>query len=483
MNVLAEFLTDIKCAFLPELIIAGFIFINIFLSMFYNKKFYKTSQWIAILGVLMSFASIGFLQAEPTYHAFRNAAVCNVYTVCFKVLVLISSFFTVLISHKIVMRKRAKAFEHFALLFSAILGAMILISANDFLTAFVAFEMLGMSCYMLSALLKNYKAKEAGLKYLINGVAASGVFLLGASYLYGITGTLNFDTLTVCLQGFEGSMLFAFAVILVTAGLMFKISAVPFANWVPDVYQGASYPIGMFLSLVPKIAGFAILTRILIVVARYSPTLGVVILVLALATIVYGTFAALRQTDMKRFMGYSSIIHSGFMLLVLGVINAYSLASMIYYMICYMFMNIAVWAGLNLFHNSTGRNDMEAYRGLAYYHPFYTTAMIFGLMALAGLPPTSGFIAKFFIMSAIARLGFLYIFFLLAALIITVVGLCFYFKPVKIMFEKMTDTLHLENRLVFSKITLYTCTAVTVLLCMYSSKIVEFCELIAYSLQ
>lgn len=477
-----EILTDIKSAFLPELIIAGFIFVNLFLSLFFNKKFYKTSQWITILGILMSFASIGFLQAEPTYHAFQNSAVCNVYTVCFKALVLISTFFVILVSHKIVKRKRAKAFEYFAILLCAVLGAMILISANDFLTVFAAFETLGISCYLLSSLLKNYNAKEAGLKYLINGTVASGIFLLGVSYLYGTTGTLNFDTLTVSLNGFEGSMLFAFAVILITAGFAFKISAVPFANWVPDVYKGASYPIGMFLSLVPKIAGFAILTRFLVIVSNYAPMLGVVVLVFALATIIYGTFLALRQTDMKRFMGCSSIIHSGFMLLVLGVINAYSVASMIYYLICYIFMNVALWAGLNLFNNSTGRNDIGAYRGLAYNRPFYTTAMVFVLMALAGLPPTSGFVAKFFIMSAIARLGFMYIIFLLSALVLTVVGLFFYFRPVKIMFEKTADTLNLENKLVFSKITLYTSTAITMLLCVYSAKIVEFCELIAYSL-
>lgn len=477
-----DFLTDIKSAFLPELIIAGFIFINIILSLFFNKKFYKTSQWVAILGILSAFSAIGLVQAEPTYQAFNNTLICNVYTVFFKSLILVASFFVVLISHKIIRRKRAKAFEHFSILFCAILGAMLLVSANDFLTAFAAYETLGISCYLLAGLLKNYKAKEGALKYLISGMAASGIFLLGASYIYGISGTLNFDSLHVYLQGYPGSLLFALSSIMVVSALLFKISAVPFVNHVPDVYNGASYPVGAFLSLIPQIAGFAILSRLLLIISPYSPALGVIIIVFALATICYGVYGALRQVDMKRFMGYSSAVQCGFMLLALGVVNAYNLAGLLYYLICYLFMNIAMWAGLSMFYNASGRDDLQAYRGLAYKRPFYTTAMIFVLIALAGLPPTSGFIARFFVMSAIARLGFMYIIFLLVALLLAVVGICMYLRPLRFMFEKTPETINMTNKAVFTKITFYVCTAVTILLCMYSSKIVELCELIAYSL-
>lgn len=477
-----DFLTDIKVAFLPELIIAGFVFINIFLSLFFNKKFYKTSQWIAILGVLSAFAAIGMVQAEPTYQAFNNSLICNVYTVFFKSLILVASFFVILISHKVIKKKRAKAFEHFSILFCAILGAMLLVSANDFLSAFAALEMLGISCYLLSALLKNYRAKESSLKYLISGIVASAVFLFGVSYIYGITGTINFDNLMLALEGYQGSMLFALASIMVVSALTMRISAMPFANYVPDVYNGSSYPVGAFLSIVPVVAGFSFLSRFLLIVSPYSPALGVVIMIFALLTICYGVYGALRQTDMRRFMGYSSTIQSGFMLLVLGVVNAYNISSLLYYLICYLFMALALWAGLSMFYNSTGRDDIMAYRGVAYSRPFYTTAMIFVLMAFAGLPPTSGFLAKFFVMSAIARLGFMYILFLLVALLLMVVGVCVYLKPLRIMFEKTSENINAPNKAVFTKITFYVCTSVTILLCLYSAKIIEFCELIAYSL-
>lgn len=477
-----DFLVDIKNAFLPELIIAGFIFINIILSLFFNKKFYKISQWIAILGVLSAFSAIGFVQAEPTYQAFNNSLICNVYTVFFKSLILVAAFFVILISHKIVKRKRAKAFEHFSILFCAIFGAMLLVSANDFLTTFAAIETLGVSSYLLSGLLKNYRAKEGALKYLINGVIASGIFLLGASYIYGISGTLNFDTLALYLQEYQGSMLFALASILLISGLAFKISAVPFVNYASDVYNGASYPVGAFLSIVPKISGFAILSRFLLVIASSSPALSVVIIVFGLTTIFFGVYGALRQTDMKRFMGYSSAVQSGFMLLALGVVNAYNIAALLYYLVCYLFMDIAMWAGLSMFYNASGRDDMYAYKGLAYKRPFYTTAMIFVLAALAGLPPTSGFLARFFVMSAIARLGFMYIIFLLIALLLAIIAICVYLKPLRFMFEKTSETLNLINKAVFTKITFYVCTMITILLCVYSSKIVELCEIIAYSL-
>lgn len=477
-----EFLTDINNAFLPEIIIAAFVFINIFLSLFFNKKFYKTSQWIAILGILMSFASIGFVQAVPTYHAFANAFISNVYTVFFKSVILVASFFAVLVSHKIVRRKRARAFEYFAILFCAILAAMLLVSANDFLSSFVSFEFLALSCCLMSGLIKNYKAKEGALKYLVCAVVASALFLFGTSYIYGITGSINFDAIEVSLQGYQGSMLFALSSLLVIIAMMFKVSAVPFVNWVPDVYKGASYPVGMFLSIVPIAAGFALLSRILVIISNFVPVLGVVIIILALATIAFGAYGALRQKDMKRFAGYSTIVQSGFMLLAMGVLSPYSLAGMLYYLICFLFTNVALWAGMIMFFNSNGRDDMESYKGLAYNNPFYTTAMIFVLMSLAGLPPTSGFLAKFFVLSAIARLGFMYIIFLLVALLLGAIAVCLYFRPIKIMFEKTTETLHLTNKLVFSKFVFYFCTALTILLCMYSSKIVEFCELIAYSL-
>ena len=477
-----DFFEDIRWAFLPELIIIGFIFINVFLALFFKKKFYKTSQWIAIFGILASFASIGFIQAEPTYYAFNNSLVSNVYTVFFKSLILVASFFVVLLSNKIVQKRRAQSFEYFAVLFAGILGALMFVSANDFLVLYFAFGLLGISCSLLISSFKKFSAKNTGLKYLINDIIASGMLALGVSYLYILTKEINFDLIADSLIGYQGGLLLAFAVILIVSGVMFKIIAVPFIGWLPCVYKGTDYSVAAFLSLIPVISGFSVLSRILLVFSDYVPLLGVVVVIFGLMSIFIGGYGAIKENDVKRFMGCSSTIHSGFILLVLGVINVYNIAGMLYYLICYLFINIAMWAGL--INNSILNrcDDLASFKGVAFSRPFYSLAMVFVLMGLIGLPPTSGFLAKLFILSAVAKLGFMYVIFLLIALLLSVIAMIAYLRFIAIMFESNHNNLRLNGKTEFSKITMYFCTIVTILLCFYSSKIVELCELIAYSL-
>ena len=481
MGYLETFLLDIKTAFLPEIIIFGFIIINILLTLFCNKKYYKLSQWIAILGILTAFASIGFIQAEPTYYAFFNNLAENIYTVFFKSLILIASFFTVLNSYKVVRQKKGRSFIYFLVMFGAILASLLLISANNLLFIFLANGLLGISNTILLVTTKNYSAKESALKYFGGMIVAFGLYLFGTSYIYGICGDVDLGCISAFLTNYQGSMLLAAAVLLITAALLYNVFAAPFLNYVPDVFKGASYPVGMFLSLIPVISGFAVLVKVLSVFKNYVPFFDIIMITIALLTIAYGAYGACRQTDIKRFMGYGGIVHSGFMVMVTGILSPYSLAGLLYYLISYLFINVAMWAGITMFYDATGRSDIESYRGLAYNNPFYTTVMVFVLVALAGLPPTSGFLAKFFVFSSVARLGFIYVGFLLIAMILNVVSVGFYLKPMKIMFEKTSETLSLVNKRVFSKFSLYFCAGITLLLFVASDKIAEFCELIAYS--
>ena len=476
-----NFWTDITNAFLPEAIIFGFILINLLFAVLVNKKYYKTSQWVAVLGVLSAFASLGSIQAEPVYHAFSDNFICNVFTVFFKSLILIASFFVILISNKIVRRKRTQAFLYFALLFGGVLGAMLLVSANNFLSLFLSLIMMICSCSFLIGNIKKYTSKEGALKYYTSGILSVVIFLLGMSYIYGFAGTLNFDSMSANLNGYAGSMLFTVASLLMLAGLSFPIMVVPFASWASEAYSSASHPTGMFLSLVPVFAGFGVLSRVVILLKDFVPWLSETVIVLALITIFFGAYGAIRQSEMKSFLAFSSTLHSGFLLLVMGVLSPYSLAGLLYYLICYCFMNIAIWAGVTGLYNINGRKDIASYSGLAYSHPFFTIMMVFVILSLAGLPPTSGFLAKFFVFSSIARLGFLYIIFLLVALLLSVVAVCAYIRPVRVMFER-SNMVNFSGKMVFSKFAFYFCGVITVLLCLYSSKIVEICELIAYSL-
>ena len=475
-----ELLLDIKRALLQEFSLIIFIVLNIILSLFFSKKFYKLSKWFALVAVVVTLGASIFIQLSPNYYAFYSSFLSNIYTVFFKSLILITVFFVILLSRNLIKQKRDKAFEYFTLLLSATLGALCLVSSNDFLTAFVSLETLSVASYLLVAFQKTYEAKEASLKYLITGSVASAMLLFGVSFLYGICGTLNFSAINDYYLQQNPPLLFTLACIFIIIGLMFKIGCVPFANWVPDVYQGATYPVGAFLSLVPKLAGFAVISRLVVFVFVFSPILKIIIALFAVLSIAYGTLGAIRQENIKRLYGYSSIAQAGYMLLGLSVLSVYGLSTLLFYLFCYVFMNLGVWTASITFNTSYKSDLITDYKGILYNRPFYSIAFTICLISLAGLPPTSGFLAKLYLFSAVARAGIAFLPFLLIALIFAVAGLYFYFNVVKTIFEKINNPANIDTNLISSKLILYACTAVTVLLCLFADKIIQLAQLSAY---
>lgn len=475
-----ELLLDIQNSFLPELVLIIFIILNIILSLFFSKKFYKLSKWIAIVAVTLAIVSSFVIQLSPNYYAFNDAFLSNGYAVFFKILILSSVFFVILLSRNMIKQKRNKAFEYFTLILSATLGAMCLVSSNDFLSAFVSLETLGIASYLLASFHKNYKAKEAGLKYLIMGSVASAILLFGVSYLYGVCGTFNFSMINDYFLQQNPTLIFTLACFFIAVGLMFKIGCVPFANWLPDVYEGVSYPVGAFLSLVPKLAGFALIARLLVFVFAFSPIMKIILASLAVLSIIYGTLGAIKQTNIKRLYGYSSIAHSGYILLGLSVLSVYGLSTVLFYLFCYVFMNIGIWTAAIIFNTSYASDDIADYKGILYNRPYYSIAFTICLFALSGLPPTSGFLAKLYLFSAVARAGMIFIPALIVALIFTVAGLFFYFNLIKVIFEKSNNTPNIDTNMISSKLILYACSFVTVLLCLFAEKIIQLCQLTAY---
>lgn len=475
-----ELLLDIKSAFLQELSLVIFIVANIILSLFFSKRFYKLSKWFALLAITITMCSSIFIQLSPNYYAFNNAFLSNVFTVFMKSLILITVFFVILLSRNLIKQKRDKAFEYFTLMMCATLGAMCLVSSNDFISAFVSLETLGVASYFLASFSKNYQAKEAGLKYLITGSVASAFFLFGISYLYGISGTLNFSDINNLYLQQNPTILFTLACIFILIGTMFKVGCVPFANWVPDIYQGASYPVGAFLSLVPKIAGFALVARLFVFIFSFSPILKIIMAVFAVLSIAYGTYGAIKQTNIKRLYGYSSIAQAGYLLLGLSVLSVYGLSTVLFYLFCYVFMNVGVWAAAIIFNTSYKSDELVDYKGLLYSRPFYSIAFTTCLISLAGLPPTSGFLAKLYLFSAVARAGIAFLPFFIIALLFTVAGVFFYFNVVRAVFERATNPVNIDTSLISSKLILYACTIVTVLLCMFPDKVIQLSQLVAY---
>jgi NADH-quinone oxidoreductase subunit N len=328
--------------------------------------------------------------------------------------------------------------EFFVLALFSTLGMMVMISANHLLVLYLGLELMTLSLYAMVALQRDSAiATEAAMKYFVLGALASGMLLYGMSMIYGATGTLEITQLAQTIA--EGSMIgpvLVFGLVFAVAGLGFKLGAVPFHMWVPDVYQGAPTAVTLFVSSAPKIAAFAFLIRLLgqalgaeILVAEWSQML----LVMAIASIVIGNVTAIMQTNLKRMLAYSTISHMGFVLLgvISGDANGYSAA--MYYVVVYLIMNIGAF-GMILLLSRSGfeAENLDDFRGLNQRSPWYAFIMLLLMFSMVGIPPTVGFYAKLAVLQSLLtadQLGAA-----IVAVLFSVVGAFYYLRVVKLMY-------------------------------------------------
>lgn len=478
-----EFLHDILNISLPEMMIILFIFIQIILSMVLDIKFYKLSKWLTVLGIFLATALCTKVHVEPIYSAFKNAVISDNYTIFFKGLILVSSFLIVFLTKRTITTRRENAFQFNALFLTVILGALSLVSSNDFLTMFISLETLGFAMFFLIAFDKGYPSKEAAFKYLIISAVASAVFLFGVSYLYGITGSINFSVIYEYFLEQVPNLLYPLAAIFIISGLAFKLGVIPFANWVLDVYEGASTPVVAFLSIVPKIAMIGILARLLAFPLSYS---SFILIIIALATAIWANTLAVRQKNIKRLLGCSSSANLAYMLFVLAFIKSdpFNLSTVLFYMITYIFMNIGVFAAVIILENSEFSNKLHEFKNFAYTNPVFTACFATCILGLAGFPITGGFIAKIYLFSAISRAELLFLPFLIALMLTIVVSVYYYLNIVKIMFEK-SDNVSSEvipHKTSSAIVILYSCAAITVAFGLIPSEIIRLCQIIAYNI-
>src|SRR5574344_1168413 len=233
-----EFIQNLKAISLPEISIILFIFLQIILSIVLDTKFYKVGKWLTVLGLAISAALCTKVQIDPLVYGYKGAILSDNYTLFFKVIILISSFLIVFLTKRTITQRREFSFQFYALLLTAILGALSIVSANDFVTLFISMETLSISTIFLIAFDKGYPSKEAAFKYAITSVVASAVFLFGASYLYGITGSFNFSKIYEYFLEKNPDLLYSMSVIFIASGLTFKLGVTPFANWILDIYVG-----------------------------------------------------------------------------------------------------------------------------------------------------------------------------------------------------------------------------------------------------
>lgn len=471
-------LIELKNVFLPELILLFAIVVMFFMELFFSRPLYKISSRTALIATIIPMFAISSGGIHSGYSIFSEAYVQSNFSVVLKLLILIGTFFSILLSQNIIKKIRYRAFEYYLIMLIGTFAAMCLVSANNFVSMFVSMETLFVSCCMLIAFWNKYRPKEAAIKFLINSAVATAVFLFGVSVLYGISGEINFTMLNLHYYGQDSSVLFMLASVFIIIGLMFKTACVPFQRWVPDVYQGSPYPVAAYLSVVPKLAAFGILARLIGNFMAEMPILQIVISFIAILTVTFGFLGAIKQTDIKRFLGYSSIAHCGFMLFAVSIFSVYGVASFIYYAVVYLFMNFGAWAAAITFVACVGSDSIKDYQGLFYVRPYYTTAFVICLMALGGLPPTAGFLAKIFLFSSLTRMDLSGLPVVIIAVLLTVYGLLVYMNLIKILFEKTKIPAILTAPQMNTKIVLYFCSLMTIVTCFFANQVV-WCSMFA----
>lgn len=479
-----EFLQNITKIMLPEMAILVFIFVQIILSMILDIKFYKLSKWLTIFGIFLATALCTKIQIDPMYSGFKNSLISDYYTVFFKGLILVSSFLIVFLTKKTITTRRDNSFQFNALILTAILGALTLVSSNDFLTMFVSMETLGFAVFFLIAFEKGLLSKEATFKYLIISAVATAVFLFGVSYMYGITGSFNFSVIYEYFLEKDPTLLYYVAAIFITCGLAFKLGVIPFANWILDIYEGASTSVVAFISTVPKVAMFGILSRLIAFPLGFSFELVCVVVVISVATAVWANFLAIRQKNIKRLMACSSSANAAYVLFAASLVSIFNLSTVLFYLLTYIFMNIGVFAAIITLESSEFFNRLYEFKNFAYTNPVFTLCFATCILGLAGLPITAGFISKIYLFSGIARSGLFFLPFLIILMLTIVVSVFYYLTVVKYMFEKSDKVTSeiIAHKTSSAIVILYFCAAITVLLGLLPSKIIEICQIIAYDI-
>lgn len=465
---------------LPEIILTLGIIGAFLMDLVIDDK-----SWIGEAALLCVAVSL-FAVASGSGHAagwlFTKMMVHDPFAVFFKAIFALASISAIWMSLGSNEIKRTNQGEYYALLLAVTLGTFFMASATNLLMAYLSLEFVSIVSYVLTGYLRhNRRSGEAALKYLIYGGVASGTMIYGMSWIFGLAGSMDFVTIGHALATGNADKLAMFIAILLTfAGFGFKVSAVPFHMWAPDVYTGAPIPVAAFLSVGSKAAGFALAMRFFYPGlsqagegGSWQAIAGVdwphLILVLSVVTMTLGNLAALNQTNMKRLLAYSSIAHAGYLLMGFVILNSEGLRAMMFYLIAYYTMNIGAFLVVMILANSTGREDIDGLRGLAWrggVGPGVAVAMAIFMFSLIGLPPFAGFVGKFYLFAAVVNQHFYLL--ALAGVINSVISLGYYARVVRTMFLDMPDgTEGVIEVSAYNSALMYGLSAATVLLGVY----------------
>ena len=431
--------------FLPELAVTATILLLVLVHVAGTNRRSPAAALLSLAGVGAALLLTAFQPGSPGDSLFEGMVALDGFAVFFKALTALATIVVVFMSmdsEELAGRSQA---EYYIFLLSVLLGMFLLAAATDIVMLYLALELVSIPSYLLAGYLKGRESStEASMKYVVYGATASGVMIYGFSLLFGLTGTTQIGEIGRALALGKTALPLYLAAVMVAVGFGYKIAAVPFHMWSPDVYEGAPIPVTAFLSVGPKAAGFAVLVRFFYTVFAtpgaaegawtLSSTVDWTLLfsVLSAATMTVGNLVAISQKNVKRLLAYSSIAHAGYMLMGFVLLTPAGIKAILFYLVVYLFMNLGAFYVVILVANGTRSEEISDYSGLGSRAPFAAVSLAIFLFALTGIPPFSGFIGKVYLFAEVIHRGIYWL--VLVAAINSAISLYYYARIVKVMF-------------------------------------------------
>jgi len=421
----------------PVLVLAVFGMMVLITDLFIGKD-KSILVFMSLTGLLMAAIS-SLAKFNLPVHSFNGAYVVDHLSVFFTFIFCISSAMAILLSVDFNKREEIKVGEYYSLILFCTLGMVVLASSTDMIMIFLGIEIISISLYILAGVRrKDIKSNEAALKYFLLGAFATGFLLYGMALIYGSTGSTKLAIISKVISGSQiiSEPLMIMGVVLLIIGFSFKVAAVPFHMWAPDVYQGAPTPVTAFMAVGPKAASLAAFYRIMTeAMPGLSYSWEILLCIVSVLSMFIGNLGAIMQTNIKRLIAFSSVSHVGYLLIAIIAKNSLSSSSLMFYMLTYAFMIFGVFGIVVLLGRKGDENlEIENYSGLAYKHPIIALTMTIFLLSLGGLPPLAGFVAKFYIFSAALNEGYLIL--VIIAVLNSAISFYYYLKVIVFMYMK-----------------------------------------------
>ena len=457
---------------LPEIFISLSIMFLLVLGVFKNDSSKITFNISLLVLLITAIITLNETFSIDRITLFNDSVVIDYMSSLMKIITLLGAFLVLVISSAYLKTFKIYKIEYPILILCSVLGMMVMISSNDLMVFYMGLELQSLALYVLATFNRDQlKSSEAGLKYFVLSALSSGLLLYGCSLIYGFSGSTNFNIISNQLNSKE--YVLTFGIVFILVGLAFKISAVPFHMWAPDVYEGSPTSVTLFFTMVPKIAALTIFIRFL-----YVPFLNLIdqwqmiIIFLSIASMLFGAIAAIGQTNIKRLIAYSSIGHIGYTLAGLATGSNEGIQSSIIYISIYVVMNLALFSCLLMLkRNNQYFEDIEDLSGLSKNHPLLSLSLLVILFSLAGIPPLAGFFAKFYIFKAVIEQSMYFL--AIVGLLSTVVAAFYYLRIIKIIYFDKEKEKYDEDHSLWLKFSLTFSTILILLYFIFPSQLIE----------